>query len=242
MKVPANPLTLRAHLPHCWLFTWRTPEAAARALLPAPLEPVTHRGFAFWNVVVCQMQGLRPAPLPAEIGIGYWHIAYRLHARARLESGDIAEGLYFVRSDCDRRLVAAAGNLLTRFRFHTANVSVQIEEKSVDGKIAVPGASAHFRLRDQPPPGLTPGSPFASLEGAAEFLKYKPCALAPAGPKRVEIVRVRRNESAWRYRVVTIKESAWEFFTGHDVAPEICYAIEPIDYEWARGELRRAAP
>lgn len=236
------PLTMRARLAHCWLFTWRTPEALVRALLPAPLELVTHRGFAFWNVVVCEMQGLRPAPLPAEIGVGYWHIAYRLHARARLTSGETVEGLYFVRSDCDRRLVSIAGNLLTRFRFHTAEVSMHVGGDTVNGSIAAPGANARFQLRDRPPAGLAPGSPFASLEEAAAFLKYKPCALAPAGPEMAELVRVRRREEAWRHRLVTVEESAWEFLDEHEVAPEICYAVEPIDYEWGRCEVHRVAP
>jgi hypothetical protein len=58
----------------------------------------------------------------------------------------------------------------------------------------------------------------------------------------VEIVRVRRNENDWRHRIVTVEDETWDFFAGQDVAPEICYAVEPIDYEWARCELRRVAP
>jgi hypothetical protein len=233
-----SPLTMRGHLQRCWLFTWRTPAEAARSLLPAPLELVTHGGFAFWNVVVCELRGVRPAPMPAAIGLGYWHIAYRLHTRVRVAPDETFEGLYFVRSDCDRRLVAFAGNLLTDFRFHCARIAVQASDDSVDGAIRTPGANARFRLRDETPGSLSPGSPFTSVAEAAAFLKYKPFALTPAGEDSVSIVRVVRRETDWRCRVVSVVESDWEFFNGHDVTPEVCYAVEPIEYEWRRAEFR----
>jgi hypothetical protein len=192
-------------------------------------------------VVVCEVRALRPAPLPAAAGLGYWHVAYRLHAQVRLESGIIVEGLYFVRSDCDRVVVALAGNLLTDFRFHTARIEVTAGAGVIDGDIRSPGADARFRLSDAIP-ALTAGSPFADIAEAAEFLKYKPCALAPAGDGLVRLLRVSRRETDWRYRLVAVAESKWEFFTGREVAPEVCYAVDPIDYQWERGVACRALP
>jgi hypothetical protein len=67
---------------------------------------------------------LRPRHLPSFVGITYWHIAYRLYVRLLLQSGIAIEGLYFLRSDCDSRFIAITGNLMTDFRFHTANIRV----------------------------------------------------------------------------------------------------------------------
>ena len=83
------------------------------------------------------------------------------------------------------------------------------------------------------------GSPFASVSEAAAFLKYKPFALSPVGDDGVNIVRVMRDEARWRSSIVTVEESDWQFFAGRDVASEVCYAVEPIDYEWRRTEVRR---
>jgi Uncharacterized conserved protein (COG2071) len=234
-----NAPTMRGHLRHCWLFTWRTPVAAAQAILPAPLEPVTCGGFAFWNVVVCRVEGLRPAPLPQAMGLSYWHVAYRLHARARLDCGETVEGLYFVRSDSDNAIVSSGGNWLTDFRFHTASVEVALEAAAITGRIHSSDGSASFRLTDNPPSSLSSGSPFASLSEAAEFLKYKPFALSPAGNDSVRIVRVRRNEANWSFRLVTVEQSKWQFFAGRETMPEICYSVEPIDYQWERVIVRR---
>ncbi len=233
MKAPA----MRGHLQRCWLFTWRTPEAAARPFLPAPFELVTLGGFAFWNVVVCELRDVRPSGLPAYLGIGYRHVAYRLHARVRLATGESVEGIYFVRSDCDRRIVAAAGNHLTDFRFHTARIDIA----EASGSVKAEGANAAFRLRDEPPASLAAGSPFASPAEAAAFLKYKPCALSHAGANTASLVRVARAESDWKARLVTVEESAWDFFKGLDVVPEVCTALAPVDYEWKRAETHRLA-
>src|SRR4051812_42714640 len=123
--LPQNPVTMVGRLDPCWLFAYRTPAQEARAFLPPALEPVTHGGFAFWNVVVCRVQRMRPWFAPAPLGVSYWHIAYRLYVRFHPAQGEPIEGLYFVRSDCDSWLMALAGNLVTDFRFHTAAVRVQ---------------------------------------------------------------------------------------------------------------------
>ena len=106
--LPKNPLTMRGILDQCWLFTYQTPVAEAQAVLPRELEPVTHAGHAFWNIVVCHLRAMRPKPLPAFLGVSYWHVAYRLYVRFHPASGPPVEGVYFARSDCDSRLMALA--------------------------------------------------------------------------------------------------------------------------------------
>jgi hypothetical protein len=173
--------------------------------------------------------------------MNYWHVAYRLHARVRLEPGEVIEGLYFVRSDSDRLLVSTAGNWLTDFRFHIAGVDVVQNGKDIEGTIRSRDAAARFRLREERPQSLVSGSPFASVQEAADFLKYKPFALSPAEGENVKVVRVKRNEAEWKSSMVTVEEGDWQFFAGCEVTPEVCYAVEPIDYEWRRAETRRIA-
>ena len=234
-----NPLTVRGSIRRCWLFSWRTPELGVRSLVPSPLHLVTLGGFAFWNVVVCEMAAMRPAPLPAWVGLGYWHVAYRLHVRVREANGRDVEGLYFVRSDCDHRLVAAMGNVLTDFRFRTAQIEVSEAGASVEGRIVAPGADAHFRIDRTATPSLAEGSPFADLTEAASFLKYKPRAFSPHAADAVNAVQVVRDESAWRSRIVAVPRQEWGFFSGRDATPELCTEVEPIDYQWNRGEILR---
>ncbi|MDQ3620919.1 MAG: DUF2071 domain-containing protein [Verrucomicrobiota bacterium] len=205
--------------------------------MPKQLEPVSFGGFAFWNVVVCALRGMRPVPLPEAVGIGYWHVAYRLYARARLADGRAVEGLYFVRSDCDRWIVAALGNWLSDFRFHLARIAVSEIGSEVHGRIDVRGAAARFHLDRAQPVTLSPGSPFATIEDAAAFLKYEPLALSPFAGHAVSLMRVEREESAWRSRLIATPELHWDFFDGKEVVPELCYEVEPIDYRWNAAEI-----
>jgi hypothetical protein len=236
-----NPLTIRGHLRRCWLFTWRAPVESVQQHLPPTLTPVTHGGFAFWNAVVCQVQDLRPAPLPAFVGLAYWHIGYRIYARARLADGRAIEGLYFVRSDCDRHVVALPGNVLTDFRFNVGRVRVDEANAHVTGQVHVQGADVAFALDRETAPTLSDDSPFTSLEAAATALKYPPAGIALAGPRHLNVVRIGRQEDAWRSRPVAVRRSQWEFFENEPVTPELCFEVDPIDYQWNRGELLEVA-
>jgi hypothetical protein len=234
MKIPRHPFAVCGRIAQCWLFVHRVPVEDVRVLLPAPLELVTHGGFAFWNVVVCRLTNMRPFPLPAAFGIGYWHVAYRLHARL---AGKI-EGLYFVGSECDRTLVTWSGNLLTDFRFRTARIRVEASERSVDGSVG----AARFRIDRTSTPAFADGSPFATLDEAAQALEYPPRALCPTDDGSVSVVQVRRDPAAWRWRNVAATEARW-VLPGLAEAPlELCYEIEPIDYRWERAQRVKGRP
>lgn len=188
------------------------------------------------------LSGLRPAPLPASVGLGYWHVAYRLHVRAAMENGGALEGLYFVCSDCDRRIVALAGDWLTDFRFHFSNVSIEASDAAVRGKIISPDASAEFHIDRKTAPKLTEGSPFSSLDQATRALEYKPAALSPGGPDSIRVVEVRRDPSAWKWRPVAVAGARWQFLAGYDAPLEVCYEVGPIDYLWERPRSVRVKP
>lgn len=242
MKLPRHPFAVRGRIEQCWLFVYRTPAESARRLIPAPLAPVVHGGFAFWNIVVCRLSGMRPTPLPEFVGMGYWHIAYRLHVRAMGRDGEPIEGLAFIRSDCDRQLVARAGNLLTDFNFRVARVGVTEQDVSVLGEIGSPDTAARFRIDRRAQPPLSVGSPFASLAQAGEALEYKPRALSPCGSDVLNVVRVVRNAAAWRWRLVSAPEAHWQFLEGREATLELCYEVAPIEYLWERGQLVRVKP
>jgi hypothetical protein len=230
-----NPLTMVGRLARTWLLTYQTPAEDARALLPAPFSPVERGGLAFFNVVLCRIESMRPRGVPAALGISYWHVAYRLYAR-----GAGVEGLYFLRSDCDNRLIAAAGARLTDFGFHAARVTVSEEGGRASLEVSSEGGAARVVIDRASPPELPPGSAFGSLDEAAAFLKYKPCGLSLERPGLLNVVRIRRDEAAWRARLVRVLEARLAFFDGKKIAPEICYEVEPIEYRWQRAELLKA--
>ncbi len=57
-----------------------------------------------------------------------------------------------------------------------------------------------------------------------------------------QVVRVRREEAAWRSRVVAVREAHWGFPEGCEAALGLCYEVEPIEYRWERGRRVRVQP
>lgn len=237
--IQKNPLTMCGRLEKCWLFTFQTSLSAARRRLPAILEPVTHKGCAFWNVVIARLQGVRPWPLPAWMGVSYWHAAYRLYARFRRPSGQAVEGLYFVHSDCDSHLIRAAGNLLTNFRFSFAPIGCQELDAQVELSIHAAQAPAHVLLDRRIPPALPGYSAFSSLAEAKAFLQYEPFGIGVGPAGEVNVVPVERDEATWQTKLVSVASAAWGFFAADEVRPEICYEVAALDYRWQRGRVYR---
>jgi hypothetical protein len=181
---------------------------------------------------------MRPKPLPAFAGISYWHAAYRLYTRLPVRGRPPIEGLTFLRSDCDSRLIAAAGNLLTDFRLSVAPILVHETASESAIEVQSPDAPGRATIDRHSPVRLSQGSPFESVEHAETFLKYKPAGIA-VGAGMANVVRIVRDEAAWRSRLVHVSHADWVFLADKDAQPEICYEVEPIEYQWDRGDVIR---
>jgi hypothetical protein len=234
--IPKNPLTMWGTLDRCWLLTYQTPLEEAQKLIPPQLELVTHRGFAFWNVVICHIHKMRPKPLPSIFGLSYWHVAYRLYVRCHPKNHSPIEGLYFLRSDCDHAAIAGAGNYLTDFQFHPCLV----DHKSLSPhktRISIESSEAPARIElSAHSPELPKHSAFSSLKEAGDFLKYKPHGISVNTQGQLSVISITRDETAWKSRLVDVPQAYFEFFRNKTVLPEICYEVEPIRYQWNRGK------
>lgn len=237
MLIQKNPLTMVGTIAQCWLFVYQTPSAEVRRLIPPQLELVQHRDSAFWNIVVCQVQNMRPKLSPLPIGVTYWHIAYRLYVRFRSRGEETIEGLYFLRSDCNNSLMSAVGNVLTDFNFHTASISISKGSQSTEIEIVAPAGDAYARINTTHQPALSGGSAFDSIDEASRFLKYKPNGISVHSSGRTNVVHIDRDEKAWNSRLVNVEEARWSFFSDKNVSLEICYEVEPISYQWNRARI-----
>jgi uncharacterized protein YqjF (DUF2071 family) len=249
------PLAMNGRLSECLMLSYRTPARSVRHLVPRGLELETRGGYAFWNVLACRVEAVRPAGVPRRLGVTFNDVAYRLHVRAKTAAGETLRGLYFVRSDADSGLVARFGNALTAFRFSAADV--ELSRARVDGSdvltLAVMGrreadeaADALVRVATDAPTGaaadLADGSPFNSPAEAADFLEYRPLGLSvDLDGRYLEMTEVVRDESAWREKPVSVIEAHWKFLDvlGQDeLRLERATRVDAIDYRWRLG--RRA--
>ena len=247
------PLAMNGRLSECLLLSYRTPARSVRHLVPKNLELVTRDGWAFWSVVACRVEAVRPAGVPQGLGVDYHHVGYRLHVKGRTAAGETLRGLYFVRSDADNNLVAPLGNLLSNFRFHPAGV--ELSRAGREGgdvlTLAVTGpaddAANDAMARVVTGAGgngaaAAPGSPFGSAAEAEQFLKEPVLALAPDLDGRYfELAEAVRDEARWHERPVRVIEAHWNFFKrlGQDeLHLERATRVDPVECRWRLG--RRA--
>lgn len=226
-----NPVTLSGRIEKCWLFTFRTPVEAVRSLVPDRLELLERNGFAFWNVVACEVAQMRPKGMPSRIGVRFRQVAYRLYVRYK-PKGTPIEGLYFLRSDCDKRLMALGGKWLTDFHFHHSPIALDADSLDVGGEM-----SAHAEINRSEIATLSEGSAFDSLYQAKAVLKYKPFGISATSNCKMNVVSIQRDERKWVSKLVAVRNQQWEFFKGISAEPEICYEVEQVEYQWNRGRV-----
>jgi len=230
----------RGRLNDALLLSYRTPAESVRELVPPGLQLITRGPWAFWNVVACRVERIRPEGLPAWSGLGYHHVAYRLLTRCITTEADFVDGLYFVRSLADHAFVTAMGKHVTDFKFRPAQIRVDaggFEARRGDAPEAV------VRLGD-PSPAVEVAatwpadSCFPTLKDAQEFLRYRPLSMAPDGRGRARLAEVTREDRAWRESVINVAEhrhGLFEELGQTDATLELATAIDPIDYRWSLG-------
>ncbi len=236
-------LTMVGRLSECLLIAYRTPAESVEHLVPAPLQLVTRDRWAFWNIVACRIEKMRPRGTPLPFGMSYYHVAYRLYVRAEVASGDMIEGLYFVRSDADNFLVSELGNLTSDFRFHTAAIMHFEDAGRLIFEVRDSGTDARLCVNCEEEPGLARDSCFASMKEAAQFLKYRPLGLS-CRDGWLRVAEVFRDESQWKETLVSVEEARWSFFDSlaqKEVALELAARVAPIDYRWRLGRRERLA-
>ncbi|MEM1109418.1 MAG: DUF2071 domain-containing protein [Planctomycetota bacterium] len=245
-------LTMIGRLTDCVLLSYRTPAASVAHLIPEGLELVTRGPWAFWNVVACRVDAMRPAfpgaiDTPHALGVTYHHVAYRLLVQAMTDRADVRKGLYFVRSDADARVLGTVGNWMTDFKFHPADITLNAAQITNTGHEYALNVTTHdgqgdARLSLAPnPPALAQGSCFPTLQDAQEFLKYQPYALAVTGrngQRQLSIAEVQRDESKWVETPVSLREADFALFRelGQTEARfELATRVAAMDYTWKLG-------
>lgn len=235
--------TMAGKITECVLLSYRTPAESVEHLLPRGLELVTRGPWAFWNVVLCKVEHVRPEGVPAFCGLRYHHVAYRLLVQAMDDRAELMRGLYFVRSDVDSVAVDVLGGRMTDLRPHRATIALEASDEAV--RIETSGTlrgEGDARVRVEAGEVALPGdSAFPTLRDAREFLAYPPLGLAVDGDE-LALTRVLRNDAQWRETPMRVTEARLDYLDGlgqTDRVLELATRVAPIEYRWRLGERRR---
>jgi uncharacterized protein DUF2071 len=251
-RLKRNPVAVEAHFRHSLVLTYAWPPQVLEPLLPPGLLVDTHRDLGFTAIALVQTERLRPAFLPASLGLDFFLTGYRIFVR--VADAPSLRGLYILRSDTDRRTMVLLGNLVTRYRYRLADVSSEEREGRLAIQIRTPEREADLDvvadLTTKPAP-LPPGSPFTDLAEARRYAGPLPYTFSYERSTR-SITAVKATRGRWNPEPVAVDVREASFldsapFAGAQPVLANAFHVENVDYRWERGEplsrmIRPASP
>jgi hypothetical protein len=215
-----------------------------QSLLPPGLTVDTYGDCGFIAIAMVQTKKLHPAFLPAALGVDFFLTGYRVFARFTAKPS--LRGLRILRSDTDRWLMAAGGNLLTHYGYVHCQAAMETKSDRLHVTVTSPGAAADLDvvadLSSRPAP-LPSGSPFANLEDARRFAGPLPYTFDYERETN-SIVMIKATRSSWEPQPISVdvrKATFLEHPPFSTVAPILANAfhVENVPYRWERGVVER---
>lgn len=214
------------------------PQVLAR-FLPPPFQPKLIHGYGMAGICLIRLKEIRPAGLPAWMGVGSENAAHRI-AVTWEEDGTEKEGVYIPRRDSSSALNHLVGGRIfpgyhhaARFEVQEQNGSYSIQLQSTDGDTRV---SVQATRSDT----LPSTSIFNSLAEASVF--FRAGALGYSTTPRTGIydgLELLTNE--WRVEPLTVEsvDSSFfadtRYFSPGSVTFDCALLMEQIAHEW-RGQ------
>lgn len=239
-RLRRHPIPIEAHFRHCLTLTYALPPEVFGPLLPPGLELDTFNGYGFVAVALVQTESLRPAGLPKAVGQDFFLAGYRVFARFRTPDGRTLRGLRILRSDADRALMVAGGNLLTHYNYHRCHVRIDASIWHMHVAVVTPDHAGDLDVTAHAAqPTLPPGSPFHSWREARRFagpLLYT----FDYEPETHAIVAIKALRTNWKPAPVRVDVQRIAFFDqpafqGCTPILAAAFHVNDIDYQWERG-------
>ncbi len=117
-------LPIKAHLKASLVLAYALPSKVLLPLLPPGLQLDTYGQYGFLAIAFVETEKLRPAFLPAQLGVSFLLSGYRVFTRYQTSTGRSLRGLRILRSDTDSRFMHVFGNLLTHYEYEHSRCSV----------------------------------------------------------------------------------------------------------------------
>jgi hypothetical protein len=243
-----HPLSVRARFEFVLSVTYAFPPEILSQFLPNGLRLDEWNGLGFLAAAFVQARHMRPALLPKFIGRSYFFGGYRVFCRYVTRQGRELRGLRIIRSDTDKGLMVAVGDLLTHYNYHLAEVDLEQSSDRIRVRIASRDGHGDVDLSANIAPTgefLPEGSPFSNPHDAKHFVGPMPYTFAEESETR-SIIRIHGIHKGWKPRLVPVNVNRLSFFeqpSFGNLKPVLasCFYIEDVDYRWKRGVREQLA-
>ena len=221
------------------MLAYALPARTLRPLLPLGLELDTYEDRGFLAIALVQTENLRPKGFPRAFGRDFFLSGYRVFARFARPGRQTLRGLRILRSDTDRRVMVALGNLFTHYGYALSTIDMRRDGDHMEINVTTPSRQADLHVVADLSGVTAPpeGSPFRTLADARRFAGPLPYTFDFDEPTGKMLV-VRGLRSAWEPRPVHVETQASSFLERFD-SPRLANAffVENVPYAWRPGVL-----
>lgn len=247
-RLQRHPFEVSAFFRHSLVLTWALPAEVLAPLLPPGLRLDSlaagdGRELGFLAIALVQTRGLRPSFVPAALGKDFFLSGYRIFARYESLGGRTLRGLRILRSDTDSRVMVAAGNALTHYRYRKCEAQVLATKERLDIRIRTPGREADLDVSADlaGPPELPAGSPFRDFAAARKYAGPLPFTFDYERETH-SLVLIEAVRQHWEPRPVRVEVRECSFlehapFAGAGAVLANAFHVSDIPYRWKRGVL-----
>jgi hypothetical protein len=208
MRIPVIQGTIKRRL----LINFRADPTVVQRLLPGHLRPKLHAGHAVVGICLIRLEQIRPARLPAAVGIASENAAHRIAVQWTDHYQVEREGVFIPRRDTDSLLNTLAGGRIFPGEHHRAEFTITEQDGSLDlGMRALDGSvSVHVAATEGS--AIPTSSCFRSIEESSAFFEGGSLGYsATRSGTRLDGVLLRTLD--WRVRPLDVHRVNSSFFS-----------------------------
>jgi hypothetical protein len=235
MHIPLIKGTIKRRL----LVNYRADPAVVQRILPRPFRPKLHRGRSLVGICLIRLEQIRPAGLPAALGLSSENAAHRIAVEWTDGAGIQHEGVFIPRRDTGSFLNRVAGGRIFPGEHHPAQFFVvdiggriELTMRSFDGLVSVSVVGEDSDL-------LPTTSCFESLREASEFFEGGSLGYSLTRDRgRLDGLLLRTVE--WRIRALSVTRVHSSYFADQERFPEgsiefdHALVMRDIAHEWRK--------
>ena len=212
------------------------PEAASR-LLPRGMRPDLVNGYAVGGICLIRLSQLRPAALPARVGLTTENAAHRIAVVWQGPNG-LERGVYIPRRDTSSRLTTLVGGRLFPGEHHHARFDVRESGDALEVSFRSTDATAHAGVKVALDDVLQGSVLFGDVSAASRFFRDAPVGRSArtAGP---ELDAVKLTTSRWSIeptRMLSVESSFFSDavrFPAGSAQPDSALLMRDIPARWS---------
>ena len=220
------------------LANYRADPETVRKLLPPVFRPKLHEGHAIVGVCLIRLEGMRPAPLPAFVGIGSENAAHRMAVTWTGEDGREREGVYIARRDTGSLFNSFTGGRFFPGEQHKADFSVTFAAGGLGFKMQSRDGLGDIALEATKAEALPADSCFADLAAASKFFEGGATGYSvTSDPCRLDGLVLKTSH--WKVSPLAVSGIRSRYFGDADRFPagsirfDHALLMEDVPHEWS---------